>query len=475
MIKSMNYDADCLVCGAGTAGCGTAKKLAEAGFSVILVDKKNRQTIGHPWEVTIERSIFARIGLKIPPERMEVEPSYIARYYADDSDHYIETEFDWTNEYTIKHSLFNSHLLAKTIKAGVVFVPNVQVTEPVILDDYVVGIKGFKNAVFGLKKMVSFTAPIVIDALGNTTSLRKNIPDDFYIKRQLRKQDFAYGWQQVHAVNSNQITQLEEKFGLSPGMSITRLGKHHAFENYHLRKNKTISMIFANSFADPGKMSNQNMKEFIQKNPYFGHMKYGGGGLIPVRRAIDNMVGNGYIAIGDAACQVIPTMGSGVASGLNAADIALRTITEALNDSDVSLKKLWGYNHKYHSKRGAILASYDIIRRTLQSLDSAAISEAFKAGFIKNEAFMNTFTSNTINYNLMDILSNIGTVINHLKLIPVGIHVVQAINDSKKIHGLYKEYPPTLNHKRFTAWQKHTSAVFNNYRTFAPGEHVEYY
>jgi len=235
----------------------------------------------------------------------------------------------------------------------------------------------------------------------------------------------------------------------------------------HLRKNNTVNLIFGAAFTQ-GKEANakQICHEFLAENPCFGKRIYGGGSVIPLRRAIDNLSGAGFLCLGDSACQVIPTMGSGVASSMHAADVASRIITEAHNRNDFSREMFWNYNYKYQTKRGAVLASYDIIRRFLQSMSLQELDDVFRARLVTNENFISTFSSNIIEYNIQQVLENIVKVLSHINLLPLSLRFVQTLRDSQKAYKLYKKFPEKYNKQEFIYWMKCTSDLFAHYSTF---------
>jgi flavin-dependent dehydrogenase len=457
---------DCIVAGAGTAGCVLAKKLAEAGLSVCILDRKSKNDIGWPWEVAVEKRVFSRIGLLLPPENKWLENPEITRFYASRSTNYVEVNTAHQDVFSIQHKKLNKILFKQALKAGVIFRENHYIEELLLNDSFACGVKGRRKGI--LKKIgFSIRAPVIIDASGISAILRRQTPESFNIKHTLRAQDYAFGWQQLHAINNNQIKALEKEFNLKPGIAYTRLGKYHAYEVIHLRKDHTACLIFGGSIMDLESSAKNLCQKFIEKYPYFGPVKYSGGRPIPIRRAIDSMVGNGFICIGDSACQVIPTMGSGVASSIHAADVASRAIVGAFNKNDFSTAGLWSYNLKYQSKRGAILAGYDIIRRFVQSLTDEEIERVFKAGLIQNENFVDTFSSNTIKYDIVDILENLGKIFSNIEVLPVGLRFIQAFRDSQKALQIYKRYPQDFVQKDFLAWQKQTDELFSHYRTFS--------
>ncbi|MBN1412089.1 MAG: NAD(P)/FAD-dependent oxidoreductase [Spirochaetales bacterium] len=456
---------DCVIVGAGCAGSVLAKKIAEAGFSVALLDKRSGEKIGHPWEVAIEKSIFGRVGMKFPDSNLWEENPDVSRYYAKDINNYIQIDASKDDGLFIRHRRINQSFLNAALNAGIHFMPGHFVTAPEITDDFVTGVSGFRRSLLG-KRPFLLNGRVIIDASGITSVIRKKLPDNFNIKKELRNQDFACGWNEVREVNDRQISQLADRFEMVPGMSYTRIGKYHAYEVIHLRRNHTVNLIFGTVYDKTNRSAKPNCDAFITKHPYFGRKIYGGGNIIPLRRAIDSMVGNGFLVIGDAACQVIPTMGSGVASAIHAADIALNTICEALNRGRYTREGLWTYNHKYQSKRGAILASYDIVRRFLQYLELNEINEVFRAGLLRDENFINTFSSNVINFDIMQILDNFGKILTHLNLLPLGLKFIQVFRDSQRALNIYKKYPSAYNESEFSTWVSQTNALFSHYRTF---------
>lgn len=73
---------------------------------------------------------------------------------------------------------------------------------------------------------------------------------------------------------------------------------------------------------------------------------YGGIPLKPLPRTCAERL----IAVGDAAGQVKPTSGGGIYYGLLCADIAADTLHQALEDNDLSAKRLAGYERKWKKR-----------------------------------------------------------------------------------------------------------------------------
>ncbi|MFH1760342.1 MAG: NAD(P)/FAD-dependent oxidoreductase [bacterium] len=469
----MKYDFDVLIVGAGIPGSLLAKKIAEAGFKAGLLDVREKKEIGHPWEVTVEKEVFGKICLKLPGKNLFEECPLITRFYALNRKEHVQVDSDRESGFCIQHSKLNKVLLKMALSAGVEFLGNHVVCGLRLHGKNIVGVSGVhRNGMF--KKSFNKTGMIVVDASGVSAVIRRRVPEDFMIKSRLHKQDYASGWQELRSIDSAQANKLIQNVGLFPGICYTRIGKYHAYQTIHLRKDHKVNLIFGSSLTKGSKSAYTICKDFLSAYPYFGKQLHGGGGLIPIRRSLDNMVGNGFLCLGDCACQVIPTIGSGVASSMHAASIAASTIISALNRGDVSLAGLWSYNYRYQTERGAILASYDIVRRFLQSLSIREINGIFKAGLLRDENFINTFSSNEVRYNINQILENLGKFFSNFRLLPLGVRFIQMARDSQKALNIYKNYPPGFNRDLFLKWQTETNNLFSHYRTFREGFKEKY-
>jgi digeranylgeranylglycerophospholipid reductase len=110
----------------------------------------------------------------------------------------------------------------------------------------------------------------------------------------------------------------------------------------------------------------QFYKHILTKPLFDGSLLLNGGAWYdPTRRPLDNMVGNGVIITGDAACLVNPIHGGGIGPSMISGYLAGKTIVEALEKGDVSQEALWQYNVKYMESYGTKQASLDVFRLLL--------------------------------------------------------------------------------------------------------------
>ncbi|OGJ86454.1 MAG: hypothetical protein A2268_01420 [Candidatus Raymondbacteria bacterium RifOxyA12_full_50_37] len=458
----MKYDL--IVAGAGIAGCCCAMKVAQSGCTVALLDARSRNKIGHPWEVTIDENVFGTAGIKLPDRELwEERPEYTV-FYAKDINLSAKVHYDTFHNFTIRHEALNTLLLERAIKSGVHFLGGHEIEDLIIDGNTVCGIRGVQNR-FLVKRPFELRGKIIADCTGVNACLRKKTPREFNIKHDVRIQDFASAWQEVHQLKNTPGTRFGSEVFFQPGVCFTRIGKYHAYTTVHMRRNNTVNLIFGTSVSE-SRPAYFLCKDYVKSAPNLGKRLGGGGAMIPLRRGLDNLVGNGFILAGDSACQVIPTMGSGVASSLTAASIAARTIVSAINSGDVSRRSLWQYNAEYQGGLGAILASYDIIRRFIQSLSMDEMERLFAAGLVNDNTFVKTYSTAHISHHIGDVLDKIGRIFAHPGLLPVVLRFRQALDDSKKALFLYQEYPKQYDERVFIEWQEKTNQLFSKYRTF---------
>jgi digeranylgeranylglycerophospholipid reductase len=93
-----------------------------------------------------------------------------------------------------------------------------------------------------------------------------------------------------------------------------------------------------------------------------------GTGLLPIRAPLATFVGDGFMCIGDAACQTDPLHGGGISPSIVGANLAADAAARALSDGDTSAEALWGYNVAFMREVGARHAGQDFLRRFLDSV-----------------------------------------------------------------------------------------------------------
>jgi len=103
-------------------------------------------------------------------------------------------------------------------------------------------------------------------------------------------------------------------------------------------------------------------------------LDYGAIPLQPLKRTC----GNRFIVVGDAAGQVKPTSGGGVYYGLLSAEIAVSTLLLALEDNDLSAKRLARYERDWRRKLGREIRTGYWARRLYERMGNRRIDRMFQ-------------------------------------------------------------------------------------------------
>jgi len=454
---------DVIIVGAGPAGCFLAKKLAECGLKVVILEAMDEP--GSNWEIAIEKSAFGETNLQLPPKKIWQENPELKKYFAINMNNSVEIKLKDDDELIILHKDFNNYLLEKATKAGVTFMSKHRVKNINydISNDTLEGVSGVYRTKQLFKKELElhfdFKADMIVDASGINSVIRKQLPATYMLRNKIEQEEFVFAWNEVRKVNKSQLNQIEDIFHLKPGMAYLALGRHRAYELMHVKKDNTVGLVFGSNQSKPAVVI---AREFLEKYNFFGERIRSAGRQIPLRRALDTMIGDHFACIGDSACQVIPTMGSGVASSMYAADILSKAINKAFNRNDFSYQKLWSYNHRYQSGRGATLASFDIMRRFLQNISHEEIEVLFSSKLLTKEMLTNTFNSTNIRFDVANIFEKIMNLFSRKKL-GFGQKLMRAMNDSHKILQLYRNYTVRYDKKAYERWRKKTREIFKKY------------
>jgi len=94
----------------------------------------------------------------------------------------------------------------------------------------------------------------------------------------------------------------------------------------------------------------------------------GGTGMLPLRPPVASMVGDGFLSVGDAACQTNPLHGGGIASSIVGGAMAGEAAARVAGRRGASTGDLWSYGPAVMRELGATHAAHDILRRFLLTL-----------------------------------------------------------------------------------------------------------
>jgi len=421
-----------IVVGAGTAGCMAAKTLASAGFNVCLVDRKQEQSIGEKvCGDAIGRHHFDKLGLMYPKgEELERSISGVD-VYSPDQQTVFHVREERLSGFMINRYLFGQRLLKEARDAGVVLLDSTRVLEAILEKGFIKGVSA-RNVKTGSK--TELRSEVTIDASGVSAGLRSNLPPQIGIEQEVSKEDYVVCYREirelVEEISEPDMCRIYLNLESAPG------GYYWVFGEGGTKVNVGLGVAAAGDFPNP----KDQFYNTVLASPLFesSNVLHRGGGIVPTRRPIDSLVGNGIVVIGDAACQVNPIHGGGIGPSMTAGKIAGEVIVETLNAGNPSREGLWPINVKYMGGYGAKQAGLDVFRIFLQGLTNEELNYGMKYKLIKEEDVLGASLGEDIKLNITDATRRIFKGLGKPQFLR-RLYTMARI--SKKVKRLYKEYP----------------------------------
>jgi digeranylgeranylglycerophospholipid reductase len=353
---------DVIVVGAGTAGCLAAKTIAEKGLKACIVEKKKREEIGEKiCGDALGEHHLKTLGLEKPTGgEFEAKIDGIKIFSPDENTVFTIADKDFIG-YLLNRRLFGQWLLKKATDTGATLLDNMNFRSPIIEKGAVVGLSA-KNMATG--KITEMRSKVVIDATGYFGMVRKQLPPELGIDREIENQDVEACYREIRQLKQeNENTNFCEIYlnqKASPG------GYIWVFPKGSARVNVGLGILMrGKSYPNP----KQQLYDTAFKKPVFdGSLVLSAGSWFdPVRRPWDNMVGNGVMLVGDAASLVNPIHGGGIGPSMLSGYLAGQQIADALSKGEPTKEALWGYNKKYIETYGKKQGALDIFKMFLLS------------------------------------------------------------------------------------------------------------
>jgi digeranylgeranylglycerophospholipid reductase len=353
---------DAIVVGAGTAGCLAAKTMAELGLKVTIIEKKPKAEIGEKiCGDALGDHHLKTLGLDFPTGgEFEAKIDGIKIFSPDENTIFTIADKDFVG-HLLNRRLFGQWLLKKAVDKGALLQDNMNFREPIIEKGAVVGLTA-KNMKTG--KVSEMRSKVVVDATGYFGMVRKQLPTEMGIDRELDNEDVEACYREIRQLKQEtkdtRFCEIYLNQKASPG------GYVWIFPKGGARVNVGIGTCMRKTgYPNP----KQQLYETAFKKPIFAGSTIltGGSWFDPVRRPLDNMVSNGVVLVGDAASLVNPIHGGGIGPSMLSGFFAGQQIADALGKGEPTKEALWGYNKKYIDTYGKKQGTLDIFKLFLLS------------------------------------------------------------------------------------------------------------
>jgi len=399
----MSADYDVIIVGGGVAGSHTAMSIARFSnqrLRILLVDRNSREEFGKKtksgWicgDAVSKRSIdYVCSSLGISYGYPEIEHSVDGVLLYSPSRE-VKVLFDGEG-YILNRKAWSQRQLAYLEKMGVEVVHGVDVRKLLVRDGYVCGVEG---VVMGEKSPFKKTAKVIVDASGSASILRTNLSIKSWIEREIDKEndleptgryilEFEPAAEDETWFTPKYCIIHFDQF-LAPGGYAWTFPKGKTKVNIGLGVQKK-SLLRRNMSHGLNDTLKSLIDKYVQMNKVLGNPREPGNQLdlgnsygiwqVSVRRQNDCLVANGYVIIGDAAWMPRPIDAGGMGPALYASVVLGRSIVESIESGDVSETSLWKYNVEYVRMYGYQMASFEVLRRYLQTLSNDDINFGMK-------------------------------------------------------------------------------------------------
>ncbi len=397
-----SYDYDVIVAGGGMSGLITAAAIgvySKQKAHVLVVDRNlpaepGKKTI-NGWtcgDAVSKRSIdylANNISIRYGSPELEHPVEGVLVY---SPDHETKVLFEGEG-FILNRKILPQRQVEDARKVGIEFAFSIACDRLHSEDGFVQGVTG-RNLADGssFKK----TAKMVVDAAGNATKLRPNLPIGSKIELDTDRDDLESTGRYIYDFEVG----AEDPTWFDPRYALIHLDQYIAAGGYAWTfpkgKNKVNIGLGVQKKALDVRNARFGRKDSLQdlidayvkmnkaiKNPVQspdsedqGNTK--GSWQVSVRRHNDCLVANGYALVGDAAWMARPIDAGGIGPAIYASVMLGRAVAHAIEANDTSEEMLWQYNLDYMKHHGYQMASFEVLRRYLQTLSNDQISYGMK-------------------------------------------------------------------------------------------------
>ena len=437
--KTLKSGYDAIVVGSGIVGAYLARRIAESGHKVLMIDKRSKDELG-VWKNSghnLDKKVFEDLDIDKPSESelgAEVD-------YAD----YLTTGESFKFKlpmYNVKLAPFSHRMVDDAVKAGVKYQDRTKCTGAFIDKGKVAGINALRD-----DEEIQFRSALVIDVSGIGAVVRKSLPDEFGMEKNLTPRDYLEVYAEDHEVD--------------PKDWPVPFTYHSDIQGWSGPRRKNVIGLGLGRFGytgeDPAVLCRELAAKVV-KVP--SEIVFQTRARVPVRHALYKLVAPGLLMLGDSAFQGKPLNGEGISVMLYAAEIAAEVIDKSIKNKDNSEEALWPYCVKYHRDWGARFAPFHRLRYELLRFSKAEQSFMLGLGLYGPEEMSSIMLDGKLEMTPQSVINTLKNGWRALARPDIVIRLVRATVQGQKLKKLYEQFPG--DPKRLPEWAAQVDELFQH-------------
>jgi len=344
-MKEMKYDV--VVVGAGIAGPIVARNVAKSGYSVLLIDKK--PAIGTPKQCAEGIGIKVFDKYDIPYDKRFINREiYGAKLYSP-SGYELEMRYKDVSGVILERKVFDKMLAYYAAKAGADVLARTEAMDVIRKDGRVAGIKAKHEG-----EPVEIYADVIVAADGVESSIARKAGINTYAPPH--EFDSSYEYEML----------IE---GFDPDLIHLWFGNEVAPRGYVwvFPKDEDRANVGIGINSDNPQTAKYYLDKWLEENniPARKILEVNVG-VVPVGGFVKELAKDNVVVVGDAARQVNPMHGGGMAEAMEAGTIASKWIVKALEEENLSL--LQNYTKEWWETDGKRLERVLKVRKVTEKL-----------------------------------------------------------------------------------------------------------
>lgn len=356
-----------IIAGGGHGGIACASMLAKNGYDVTVYERNAKDKMGYDWTDIFDSRAILKADMELPPEDKYTIKGDVTFFGPSERTKFVQRSPKNQPQVKMERADIYDMLISHAEKCGVKFEYSHNILSAISKDNRIIGIKTDKGDIFG---------DLIIDACGCDSPVRKSLPDNLGIQKEMNMYEKFYIYRAFFNKASDEKVEDEFKLTLLP-QGVSGIGwvmTEEAYTDVLVGRFDEFSIEEANEAIEHFRKLNKNIGNKILRGGSFA--------TIPVRQPLAKMVADGYVAIGDSAFMTMPLIGSGIANAL----CASRLLADAIvNDStqQFNADALWEYQKAYYKKIAPVTAPLACLKNVLAKIKPEQLDNIFDKDIIE--------------------------------------------------------------------------------------------